>query len=94
MSHHLIGLKEALEWRSEKMRQQIRDWIQESISTKQVIYHSVTFAKQIEAAAEMILSALTNDKIIFSCGNGGSASDSAHFVGELLNRFTLKESTP
>ena len=29
-----------------------------------------------------------------ACGNGGSAGDSGHFVGELLNRFTKLREYP
>ena len=80
--------------RSGKMRHEIREWIQESMSTKQQIYHSVAMTNQIERAAVLMINTIKNGGTIFVCGNGGSASDSAHFVGEMLNRFTLKREYP
>jgi len=43
----------------------------------------------IEDAAQLIYEAVSRHNIVFSCGNGGSASQSAHFTAEFLNRFTL-----
>jgi phosphoheptose isomerase len=48
----------------------------------------------IEAAALLIYETVERKNIVFSCGNGGSASQSAHFVGEMLNRFTLDRTYP
>lgn len=42
---------------------------------------------EIERAAELLLDVVRNDKIIFACGNGGSAADSQHFVAEFACRF-------
>jgi len=41
----------------------------------------------IEDLARIMISAIKNNKIIFWCGNGGSASDSQHLTGELIGRF-------
>ena len=42
-----------------------------------------------ESLAAMIKS-VENDGTLFFCGNGGSASDSEHIVGELLKDFMIK----
>jgi len=39
---------------------------------------------------EIMLESLKNGGTIFTCGNGGSASDSEHIAGELLKGFVLK----
>jgi D-sedoheptulose 7-phosphate isomerase len=39
---------------------------------------------------QIILESLKNGGTVFTCGNGGSASDSEHIAGELLKGFVLK----
>ena len=43
--------------------------------------------KDIEAAFVLLLSTVRNGGLIMTCGNGGSASDSGHIVGELMKGF-------
>jgi len=47
-------------------------------------------APSIEKAAEMMIEAFANGHRLYVCGNGGSASDSEHIVGELMKGFVLK----
>lgn len=42
---------------------------------------------QVERAAEWIVTAIRAGGKILVCGNGGSAADAQHFVGEFLCRF-------
>ena len=42
---------------------------------------------QISLAANLIVDCLTNGNKLLICGNGGSASDAAHFATELVVRF-------
>lgn len=44
----------------------------------------------IKKALELILDTYKNGGKILVCGNGGSASDSEHIVGELMKGFMLK----
>ncbi|HLD29600.1 MAG TPA: SIS domain-containing protein [bacterium] len=44
-------------------------------------------SREIEESACVMISALKNGKKILVFGNGGSAADSLHFVGELVCRF-------
>lgn len=44
----------------------------------------------IYAAYEMMLSCYQNKGKVLVCGNGGSAADSEHIVGELMKGFNLK----
>ena len=41
-------------------------------------------------AFELMLDAYSNERKLLVCGNGGSASDSEHIVGELMKEFKLK----
>ena len=44
-------------------------------------------AEPIARATEIMVKCLLANGKILACGNGGSAADSQHFAGELLNRF-------
>jgi len=44
-------------------------------------------AAPIARATEVMVKCLLANGKILACGNGGSAADSQHFAGELLNRF-------
>ena len=46
--------------------------------------------EQVAASAEIIRQALQNGKKVLFCGNGGSAADAEHIVGELMKGFLLK----
>lgn len=46
--------------------------------------------KDILAAYEIMAEAYGNGRKLLVCGNGGSASDSEHIVGELMKEFKLK----
>ncbi|MCI2105452.1 MAG: SIS domain-containing protein [Intestinimonas sp.] len=43
----------------------------------------------VEAEAEVLLRCFTDGGKLLVCGNGGSASDSEHIVGELMKTFML-----
>jgi len=48
----------------------------------------------ILTAYTMIKEAFSNGNRLFVCGNGGSASDAEHIVGELMKGFLLKRELP
>ena len=48
---------------------------------------------QIDAAAELCITALQSGGKVIFCGNGGSAADSQHLAAELMGRF-LMDRTP
>jgi D-sedoheptulose 7-phosphate isomerase len=41
-------------------------------------------------AFEILLACFKNDGKALACGNGGSAADADHIVGEMMNKFALK----
>ncbi len=46
--------------------------------------------EEIKKAYELLEVAYSNGRKLLVCGNGGSASDSEHIVGELMKEFKLK----
>jgi D-sedoheptulose 7-phosphate isomerase len=40
--------------------------------------------------AELMARAITSERMIYTCGNGGSAADAQHIAGELVGRFRRK----
>lgn len=42
---------------------------------------------QVARAGDVLVRSLEGGGSVFACGNGGSATQSAHFVGELVGRF-------
>ena len=44
----------------------------------------------IENATKMLISVYKNGGKLLVCGNGGSAADSEHIVGELMKSFKIK----
>ena len=54
-------------------------------------YSSLKSCKEdIVKAYEILVSAYTDGRKLLVCGNGGSASDSEHIVGELMKEFKLR----
>ena len=50
--------------------------------------------EEIEIVFEIIKETYINEGKLLVCGNGGSASDSTHIVGELMKGFMLKRELP
>ena len=46
-------------------------------------------SRDIERALELMVEAFSRDNAVLIAGNGGSAADAAHIVGELMKRFVL-----
>ena len=52
-----------------------------------VLQHLEGLAPQIEAAAQMIATALLSGHKLLACGNGGSAADASHLTTEFVCRY-------
>lgn len=50
--------------------------------------------QDIVKAASLIVHAYKEDKKVLIFGNGGSAGDAQHIVGELMNQYMIKERPP
>lgn len=58
-------------------------------------YPALSCVKEdVEAVFEIIKATYINKGKLLVCGNGGSASDSAHIVGELMKSFMLSRQLP
>jgi len=53
-----------------------------------------TCKEDIEKALELLIACYRGSGIVMTCGNGGSAADSEHIVGELMKGFKSKRSLP
>ena len=49
---------------------------------------------ELDRAVEIIVKSMQNGGKLLVCGNGGSASDSAHIVGELVKGFLKRRPLP
>jgi D-sedoheptulose 7-phosphate isomerase len=67
----------------------IKYWIRESVKAKESLWSDPWKQRQLVKIAQKIASVLDNGKKVLSCGNGGSAGDSGHFVGEFVNQFCM-----
>ena len=65
----------------------VRRSIDASIATKQQILANEKLLNTINEVAQVMIKALREGKRVLWCGNGGSASDSQHFVAELISKF-------
>jgi len=68
------------------MKNIAREFLKESIETKQKLLDD-KYLNQIIEAGEIILKAVKNGNKILTCGNGGSAADAQHFAAELVIRY-------
>ena len=67
------------------LEQRVRNHFFDSIETKKKA--AETMSEDIVRAINLIHHALTSEKKILACGNGGSAADAQHFAAELVGRF-------
>jgi len=66
----------------------IKNILTDSLEVKESFIRANT--TNIMACAEKIAYALTSDRKLMLCGNGGSAADAQHIAGEFVNRFLLE----
>lgn len=69
------------------MKNSIKEYIEDSISTKNKIVSDENFLNTIKNAAEKIIEAYNNGNKVFFTGNGGSAADAQHLATELVCKF-------
>jgi D-sedoheptulose 7-phosphate isomerase len=67
------------------LEQRVKKHFFDSIETKQKA--AETMSEDIVRAINLMHQALTSEKKILACGNGGSAADAQHFAAELVGRF-------
>jgi D-sedoheptulose 7-phosphate isomerase len=67
--------------------EKIKNIIQASIETKQLVLENEGLLKTIEAVVNAIVTAFKNGNRVYFCGNGGSAADAQHLAAEFSGRF-------
>ena len=65
----------------------IKNYIKDSIETKTKILNNETILNTIQSIANEIVKSYENGKKVLTAGNGGSAGDAQHIVGELVSKF-------
>jgi len=70
------------------MKNKIIELLNESIEVKKKVVESLP--NDIEKAVNMIINCYKNNGKLILFGNGGSAADSQHIAGELVNKFKLE----
>lgn len=63
--------------------------LHEVVSDFKVLEQSI-IASKIDAALDLIIENLLENKPLLLCGNGGSAADALHISGELVGRFLVE----
>ncbi len=69
------------------MQQQIKDIINNAITTKQNILSNTDLLQTIENCVVLITQAFKQGNKLLFCGNGGSAADAQHLAAEFSGRF-------
>ena len=69
------------------MKNEIINYIKESVSVKENMLLSDEIINNIEIVANIIIGAYINNKKVLIAGNGGSASDAQHIVTELVSKL-------
>lgn len=75
------------------MQKKIKKFLEESARFADKISKDQELIESITLAAQEVINALSGGGKLIVFGDGGSAADSQHFVGELIGRFR-KERTP
>lgn len=65
----------------------IRKNLQEAQNVLQDFINNEKNLMNIEEAGKLLVQALSNNRKVISCGNGGSMCDAMHFAEELVGRF-------
>ncbi len=69
------------------MKNKIKDYIQNSITTKEKVLQDEEILQTVEKISNEIIHALKNGNKILFVGNGGSASDCDHLATEFVSKF-------
>jgi D-sedoheptulose 7-phosphate isomerase len=69
------------------MNNKIKEIIQASVDTKQLVLQDEQLQSTIEKVVEVVASAFSKGNRVYFCGNGGSAADAQHLAAEFTGRF-------
>ncbi len=69
------------------MSNQIKELIQSSITTKQLVFENDELINTVNQVTDIIVAAFKGGHTVYFCGNGGSAADAQHLAAEFSGRF-------
>ena len=72
-----------------KMKEEIKIHLRESCEIINLMIEDEKLINVINLTVQKIINSLKKGNKVITAGNGGSASDSQHFVGELVSRFNF-----
>lgn len=72
------------------MQEYIRQNIRQGLESKRKLLEDEILLAMIERVAQLCIDAYKNGNKLLLCGNGGSASDVQHMVGELVGRYLME----
>ncbi|GKU27281.1 phosphoheptose isomerase [Clostridium folliculivorans] len=75
------------------MRNLIINQINESIEAKRKMAEDDRYVDEILKASDTLIEAFKNGNKVLICGNGGSAADAQHIVGEFVSKFRLERAS-
>ena len=68
---------------------QIEKYIEDSINVKKLILDDKILLDKIKDVSDVIVRAYSKGNKVLTAGNGGSAADAQHIVGELVSKFNF-----
>lgn len=68
---------------------QIEKYIEDSINVKKLILDDKRLLDKIKDVSDVIVRAYSKGNKVLTAGNGGSAADAQHIVGELVSKFNF-----
>jgi len=72
------------------MQSIIKDYINQSIATKQAMLSDEGLQRNIAAAIDLLVDCYKNNNKLLLCGNGGSTCDAMHIAEELTGKYKLE----
>ncbi len=83
---YLHGLLKKMDLQNKEL---IKQRLTASADVKLAICNDEQMLEQIDAIAQVIVTAFKNGNSVYFCGNGGSAADAQHLAAEFSGRFYL-----
>lgn len=71
------------------MKEFIKKQIIESIEPKKAMLENDIYLNKIEDISNILIKAFKSGNKVLICGNGGSAADAQHIVGEFVSKFRI-----
>jgi len=72
------------------MKTYIKNYIADSIKTKELVYNNAEIFEKIEEISKLIIDAYNNGNKVLTAGNGGSAADAQHIAAEFVSKFFME----